>query len=673
VRDKAVDFQMARNDISYCAPSRNAMQTGLLRINHGLDTTNPQDYYNAVRRGYYTSKLFDATKFQDHGPYEFDLALRLGLQLVAANPTDATGLALLAQTPVPSTSQGSVVGRSTLSGFTVRNGYNATTGRFDGTIGRGDASDDLQARTGCKATWLSQAGVQRIGVFGKNQNGTGVVSSSSPSEFRTADATGTISYAKTTRFVPPGYTDFCCYIVDDQNHIDSQTLELFGATNPGSGTGQIGTNFEYIYGYPITAYSWSGGQLTVTFINPNTNTQGIDTFINVGDEVGIDSCGTAAWNFGALFVTGVTSQTSGGGTVTITASNPGGAGPGDLSTAVICPMKMFTEQVMASKIIGALQTVADTDSFLFQFGSRMPHGSVTRNDSLGLQAPKRYELDGYTQPAIIQSQFAYWNGVSGGVSPAVDPATINSAHRKTWAQRQHMLAAANDAITRILDYCDSRFGATGYIVILLTDNGYQIGEQGGTVGGESSNVWDPVGGKIYVYEGSERLFLWMRHPQYTPQVCTIPVWCGDLAPTNMDLFANNVQFFGLRNHHCHLNRDAKSLLRLLDNASDPDHGRLMFGMGIYKQSLKNNGVWVFDPATKYKLLRLNDTPSTRGLFDVTPDPASPFGASDDWETVNLDTGAGVTVANAMSAAIDTIKTAGWDVPTQTNTVKGVRV
>ena len=61
VRDVGVDFQNIRNDISYCAPARAAMQTGLFRINHGVSDTDPPTYYKYVRKGLRVPKLYDSS------------------------------------------------------------------------------------------------------------------------------------------------------------------------------------------------------------------------------------------------------------------------------------------------------------------------------------------------------------------------------------------------------------------------------------------------------------------------------------------------------------------------------------------------------------------------------------------------------------------------------------
>jgi hypothetical protein len=633
------------------------MWSGLYSHNTGVFTTATGIYYNYIRMGKKDQQLYSLAD-QWQGPYEFDLARKAGL----------------AHTPIPAASQ-PYAGQSA----SIRIGWDDTNyiytsaGRGDGSVGVAGA-DDLQAFTGDAWCWLPQFGV-KVSYHGKYQNGAGQTNTSG--RFSVDDPNGALARAKTTRFVRPGITDYYCTTDDYQDHYHYPMCEFSGA-NPGDGDGAVGVATYYDYDRDCVSATWAGGILTVTLAGDVGYTRDGSFFqedlVN-GEEIVLDGFTPTAIN--GIYT--VSSVNVGAKQFTVNlAVNPG-------ATTVVgkaYPKKFFSEQRHLKHMLQTLSNYSDTDSFLLNYCPRMPHGSLS-HDGFGADdetLERRYFINGVY--AVTQGQALRWNGVSGAVSPATYAPDLTALRYKMFQNRMCMLASADDVIKTMLDTLDARFGTDGYIVIFLSDNGYQYGEKlysnptnGTGVQEDAAQVWSNIGGNVYPYDGSLRIPYFMRHPAYPAQNYEEPCWVGDTALTLMDIFGE--RYDGLKTHHAHTKRDGYSLIRLLNNPGDPVHDRAIAIRGIYHILSVNaasykTGIGICTRNHR-KFIKRYDNDAERERHDMTRNPSSPYGASTDWETTNLDSGVGDSISNQLSVWTDDMKVCRFDAITQTSNVRTARV
>lgn len=610
-------FLQARSDNGTCAPGRASLITGMYQANHGIGPGNTaDDYYDYYRWGKKKPASTGVTGKVTRwiGPWEFDLAKKVGF----------------ADTPLSVSAQQTAVGTG---GITNNPSWgNGATGHGNTRADRaklGDitAPDDLQAFTGSLATWLSVNGV-RCGLVGKYQN---AYADTTDNRYTTA--------AEQYLFVPPGWSYWAALSGDDsaynggaQDHWRVHTCE-FSGTNAGDGWGTTGTEVAYRYDLPIQSITWASNEATVTI----DSTPGRPHRLVVGDEVHIEGVTPSAYNSSTgaagFTVSAVVSDYVFKYTLT---TNPGGAGSaavGQIMTAY--PRTQYGDYLWGKKAVEFINGCTDTQPWFLYMSPDNPHQGVNSSGS----NDDTHERERRYKDTVTQSDYAMWGGVAGAISPATVSGSINSTRTSQWQQRQEMLASTDDAIGLALDACEAR-GWTNIIVVLTSDNGFQTGEQEAN---EGSVVWDMLGGKGYIYDGSVRLPFIVKHPKWARGVNeTLPVSQADVPLSVLD-------WFGLTTHHAHTKRDGYSLQRLMTDMSDTVRNRAQ---------LITRGDWwrgtaeaIVDSSLK-KLVRVQAAPTTTyELWERADDTA--------YETVDIASTNTAKVAT-LQTRLDNLRDCRWD-------------
>lgn len=581
--------------------------------NHGIGPDNStDDYYDYYRQGRKATASGSGSLKRDArwiGPWEFDRAKQNGYP----------------DTPLAPSSQGTVptpTGTQTIAGHGIT--------RLDPNR-RGDSTtpDDLQAFTGSIANWLSENGV-RCGLVGKYQNAY-------------ADTTDNRYTTPATQylFVPPGWNYWAALIGDDtkynggaQDHWRVHTNEFTG-TNPGDGSGMTGTEVAYRYDLPISSITWASGTATVTVTSAPHN-------LTVGDEVhveGVTPSGFCSSTGAAGFtVTGVPSAYSFQYAIPNPGASSGSTAVGSTMTAY--PRPNYGDAIWARKAVEFVNTCAQDEPWYLYLAPDNPHQGTSGSGDTPNDARERERR--YVD-TVDRNGYAYWGGTYGAVSPATIGANLTTERAKQWQQRQEMLASTNDLIDDVLDACEAR-GWTNVIVVFTSDNGFQTGEQEAR---EGSVVWDSLGGKGFVWDGSVRLPFIIRHPKWSRGITSNQLVChADIPLTVLD-------WFGLTTHHAHTKRDGYSIVRLLADRTDPVNGRAqLVTRGDYYQGRAQA---IIDTSLK-KLVRVEGNNALFQLFDRSTDM--------DYEMTDIASANSAKVTE-LAARLDNLRDCRWDGTTNT--------
>lgn len=614
---RGITFTQARADDATCAPGRGSLHTGMYSRNHGIGPDNStDDYYDFYRQGKKQAAAGSGTSARAArwiGPWEFDCAKRAGL----------------AETPVSPAAQASTLGTCgtrTVTGHGIARGNSTNLQPAETTT-----PDDLQAFTGSLANWLSENGV-RCGLVGKYQN---AYADTTDNRYTTA--------ASQYLFVPPGWNYWAALVGDDssynggaQDHWRVHTCEYQG-TNPGDGTGATGTEVAYRYDLPITSITWASGTATVTVDSTLSRPHNLQ----IGDEVhveGVTPTGFCSTVGAAGFtVTGIPSAYS----FEYAISNPGASSGSTAVGAVMVayPRPNYGDSVWARKAIEFVNSCRDDEPWYLYLSPDNPHqGTIGGDTPSDARERERRYVD-----TVDRDGYAYWAGTYGAISPATIAANLTTERRRQWQQRQEMLASTSDAIDDVLDAVEAR-GWTNVIVVFTSDNGFQVGEQEAR---EGAVVWDSLGGKGFVWDGSVRLPFIIRHPRWARNVTTPQLVChADVPLTVLD-------WFGLTSHHAHTKRDGYSIQRLLADRTDPVNGRAqLVTRGDYYQGRAQA---IIDSSLK-KLVRVEANNSLRQLFDRSTDT--------DYEMTDIASTNSAKVTE-LAGRLDNLRDCRWNGTTNT--------
>lgn len=610
---RGVSFLQARADDATCAPGRASLYTGNLSTNHGIGPGNlTSDYYDFYRQGkkqtgsYGTSPTANDPRWI--GPWEFDCSKRAGL----------------ADTPVSPATQASLLGTCgtrTVSGHGTARGNSTNLQPADTST-----PDDLQAFTGGIANWLNEAGV-RCGLVGKYQN---AYADTGDSRYTTA--------AEQYLFVPPGWDYWHALIGDDSGYNGGAQdhwrvhVNHYTGTNPGAGTGTTGTEIAYRYDLPILTITYTGGIATVTI----DSTIGRPHNLAIGDEVSIEGVNVAALNStaGTAGFTVLTVPSAYSFTYATTASGSGSGANATGQTMTAYPRPNYGDEVWAASAVDFINTCTEEQPWYLYLAPDNPHQGTTGGDTPNDNRERERRYINTVNP----DDYARWGGVTGAVSPATIAANATTARKQQWQQRQEMLASTDDLVGKVLDACETR-GWSNVIVVFTSDNGFQVGEQEAR---EGINVWDSLGGKGFVWDGSVRLPFIIRHPKWGQNVTSNQlVYQADIPLTVLD-------WHGLTTHHAHTKRDGYSIQRLFADRTDPVNSRAqLITRGDYYQGRAQA---IIDTSL-LKLVRVEATPTTLQLFDRSNDV--------DYEMTDIASSYATQVAT-LGARLDVLRDGRWD-------------
>lgn len=603
---KGIRFLQARADDGTCAPGRASLITGNWAANHGIGPGNTtEDYYDWYRTGKKQPSTSGVSGKSARwiGPWEFDRAKQNGY----------------ADTSVAPSAQGSVGGTVTVSGH----GITRTN-----TNQRGDSTtpDDLQAFTGCLPNWLNHNGI-RCGLVGKYQN---AYADQTDNRYTTS--------AQKELFVPPGWSYWAALIGDDagynggaQDHWRVHTCEYSGTTNTGAGNGTTGAESVYRYDLPLSSIVWASGTVTATI----NSSYGIPHRLKVGDEVSIEGVAPTGYNSAVgnagFVVTGIPSDYV---FTYALASDPGGAGASAVGAVMTAyPRTQYGDYVWGSRAVDFVAGCSEYESWFLYMSPDNPHQGTS-----GTAAVDTHEKERRYFNTVTPTNYAMWNGVAGAISPATISGSITSGRQSQWQDRQEMLASTDDAIGMVLDACAAR-GWNNVIVVLTSDNGFQTGEQEAN---EGNTVWDMLGGKGYVYDGSVRLPFIVKHPFWAQNATS------NLLVSQADVPLTVLDWFGLTTHHAHDKRNGYSIQRLI---ADSNHAYSQRGQLINRGDylgIKSEGL--IDASLK-KIVRPQATPTSITMWDRADDT--------DYEMTNIYS-SNVAQATTMSARLDILRNARWD-------------
>lgn len=705
IMDKGRVYRMARSDVSFCGPARATLFSGNSAPNHHVFTTQTAEYYRTLRRGDYQTHLWSGGPDRCLGPFEHDPAYRLGQYLLDADPDDPIGLKLQNGQRVSTADLlGHPIGLTahTVGTNTPRKGYNSTLGIFDGTgttdgspVQVRDTTDDIQGYAGGINNFLGRDTILDCNIWvGKVHNGSGQIWNTGP-----FDVAGDL----TDQHIPSGISHACIVTDDLQDHLRFKTVEYSGSltANPGFGDGAVGEVCWYNGLFEIASITYVSGTVTCTLTNePGYIRDGvfIAWHLEVGDEIAVRRVGALgtddnSFNGSAIIVTAVdvggnpkVFQYAAADPSVSSGTLPGGTDP----QAHIVPHKMVSTQVMRLRVSEFLAD-ANVDRFtrgLLFWGSRMPHGATggtspdyntaangpwsrtthyTAND---IDVDPRYRnprkiADADEGLCVDVADAYYWEGVPGGISPAVGDGSqvsslLTSAARKTWASRGGMLASQDDALAEFHAELLGLRGITAaderaWTDVWIGDNGWQQCED---FDGVETQTCSPIGGKTYNREGSLRLQYAVRRPGWAPEVnLTRQALVADVLATLADWFATDANL--LASHHLHDTRDGISLER-------DDNNRAILGWGLYKNSAQTKNGQSIHRSDLIALLRLQATPSTYEVNDMTPDPGSVIGASADWGTIDIVGDLDPDAVTELHDQLDVLQFAGWDAVAETN-------
>lgn len=628
-------FTQARADDATCAPGRASLHTGNLSTNHGIGAGNTiDDYYDFYRWGARRAPgIGKATRWI--GPWEFDLAKMAGLPDTPVVPVGSgagTQQTLLgvgsAVTNNPTWDPTNVVGHG-------------NTRESRSKLGDITTPDDLQAFTGSIANWLNQAGVT-CGLVGKYQNS---YAKCGDDRYTTAD--------QQYLFVPPGWDYWYALIGDDESPTPDSHGVLqyaggaqdhwrvhanhFEGTNPGDGWGAVGTEVAFRYDLPISSITWAGGTATVTVdssLNRPTN-------LSIGDEVHIEGvtptgfCSTVGQ--AGFTVTAILSDYSFQYALSNPGASSGSSAVGSIMTAY--PRPNYGDAVWARKAVEFINTRDEAEPWYLYIAPDNPHQGTSSGDT---PSDARERERRYTN-TVDPNGFQWWNGVHGALSPATLSGSLTSGRLAQWQQRQEMIASTDDLIDEVMAACEAR-GWTNVIVVFTSDNGFQVGEQEAR---EGTVVWDSLGGKGFVYDGSVRIPFVIRHPRWASgQTTDMLVYQADVPLTVLD-------WFGLTTHHAHTKRDGYSIQRLLANRADPVNNRAqLITRGDYYQGACEA---IIDK-TLMKFIRVRQNTAVYELWDRTTDV--------DYEMTNI-ASANPTVVATLNARLAALRDARWTGTTNT--------
>jgi hypothetical protein len=421
---KSRNYRYFFGDVSWCQPARFSLFTGLFARNAGMLGVDVPNYYQCARRGVRQAPQWLTSSTSTdvcYGPFDVDLAYKLGTVLRSFNPSDTIGLqlqngeyvstaALIAHVDsVLSQPAGTNAFVRTTSGGAERKGFNGTSGLFDGTgvVGAGAGTLPFQlwsTRDSCQSVvggLLNAIGrpdrLDYCGVYGKQFNGSGQVDTGAGTPYGVQDTTATPmgTNPKNTRYVPAGVSH-CCIVTDDfQDHFRFRTVEYMGslAANPGYGDGATGDVCYYNAVWQIASATWSGGQARITLsLEPGYFRNGtmIPWHLEVGDEIAVrkvlvGGSHNNGYNVARATVTSVDAGDPLGRSFTYAvASDPGTATFPDPTTqayADVVPFKMLSEEVMRQRIKDGMDAAGvgpTTRGFLY-WGCRMPHTPALSN------------------------------------------------------------------------------------------------------------------------------------------------------------------------------------------------------------------------------------------------------------------------------------------------------
>ncbi len=699
-----IRYPMARMDIAYCGPARFSLISGNFATNHGVYDTGILNYYLHGRKGDSAGFLWaggpSRVSARCMGPWEIDLAYKLGAYLVGLSGADAVGLALESGARVSTASVLAHAGLSAgglVQGPARRRGFSTTTGLYGAAGNTTDGSpvqlvdtfDDLQAFTGGLNTTLGRPAILdfNLGV-GKMHNGTGATTG--PAPFNATDSNGVIAAAKTNRWVPSGFSHACFLTDDVQDHFRFRTVEYTGTltANPGTGDGAVGDCCYYNSIWQISSASWSGGHITIVLANePGYYKNGVFQAWHpiVGDEIAIRRVQVAgSQNNGYNAAVAVVDSVSVDGktiTYSLGPSNPGTAtlpNPATNPYAHVVIQKMTEPAVMYQRAIDAHLDagVSRTTKGLVYWGSRMPHMSGTDYNTdatfvglFGASLFNQYDLDvnpRYRDPKLLDDSDAVhggvlsyavdytsgfaWEGVPGAKSPAV--VTVpTTAQLAVWARRGCMLAIQNDYTKlyhdQLATYRGTTVGGRAWTDWWVGDNGWQQNEDYGVE--HATGVTGINGGKAFNREGSQRLQYAVRRPAWGSGVLLTR------QPTVADIPLTLLDFYGLTSHQMHDTRDGISLARSENN-------RAILGWGLYLGTSDPNesSAQAIVRSDRYILRRLQATPATFHVENIAPSNVSIIGASADWGVTDWAGALGSTVTNKLQTQLDALQYAGWD-------------
>lgn len=491
-----------------------------------------------------------------------------------------------------------------------------------GTIGKADNEDHLQAFSGNLFTWLRHAGVQKIGLYGKVANCMGASTANSAGRLETAQIYGDGYGQITDEAIPPGITD-CCIITGDagasgdiQDHWHMSVVEYHAAgpnDNPAWGNGALGVRRVYRYNHCIDNIAWdaANSQLVVTISNDptfevvgpggaTTQCDGDCSFsahelemVEVGEEVSITGCSQTAYNNERWIIDSITADVIriSHDALNVAATNHGTVAGG--ANVQASPQSLFSDRVLGKKVIQFYESCKDSDNFFVYFPSRMCHAQVagpgvpglsdqTDTGGIGFEEEIRYinKVDG-------TGQAYYWGGIQGAVSPAVPLSVLTGpglpdSDRKIWERRSEMNATFNDVMWACAKYCDDRWTKRGHNFMFSTDNAFELNDHKDT----ETNSGARVAAKGYVYLGSTLCRVYGRGPDMpTYGDVDYPVGAQDLTGTILDMFAR--KFPKLKYHHHHFTGDGVSLQRKAAarlQGDNPINRMAQLTMGWYQEA-----------------------------------------------------------------------------------------
>lgn len=410
-----------------------------------------------------------------------------------------------------------------------------------------DSDDDLQAFTGSLFQWLARENVH-CGIFGKFQNPMGQ-----------------------TDIIPAGVSEAHIQLVGDNvtNYYTATYLELAddptGHTNPYNGNGATPTLRSYGYNFAISAASWSstaGGTAHITAAGHG---------LNVGDQVGVQVTTQAGYNGFNFTVTAATSNTF----------DYLVAGPlSSASGGQVYNRQQYSAIQLGHWVEDFINARGDAESFFAYVAPHQPHSTTTGDYSSATE--KMYAGSVDPTDAIA------WNGVAGQNSP-VGAVPITSGQQDTWRGVNELLCSVDDMLGIIIGALEARWG-DDWTICFTSDQGIQNGDQSARgQGSVKTGAWESSARSMCVWRGPD----WAQNVVNTTQQTVH----ADLALTILDVF-------GLTDHHAHVTRDGRSLLRVTDSA-DLSHNRSVLILGDFKTGAGQGRVDKL--GVKYLRIGTNDT------------------------------------------------------------------